>query len=220
LRHIGVLSIGAPFAATSGEYHDFYVASASVAGALIGLLFVAISVRPERMEDEQETHAHRVRAQAALTAFINALAVSLFALLPDDLLGGTAVVVSIIGLMFVGGTLLSARRTRVAGTNLVRDELFVIGQMAVFVVQLIYGVNLTVHPHDGTARQTISILVIVCMLLGIARAWELIGGPDIGLIHETGVLLRQRRGRAGSAADSSGDGPEPTSDRPPGPWSG
>ena len=37
---------------------------------------------------------------------------------------------------------------------------------------------------------TIGILVVVCFLVGIARAWELIGGPSIGIAHEVVAMVR------------------------------
>jgi hypothetical protein len=184
--------------------HDFFLGSAGVAGALIGLLFVAISVSGERLaKAEAAAQTLRIRANAALTGFINALVVSLFALVPDGGIGTTSLVVAIVGLLFVVAALLSLIRVRHLRWATGRDALFLIGQAVVFVVQLVFGIELMGRPSDSGAANGIAILVIVCFVIGISRAWELVGGPSVGIAHEVVALVRsEERARASRAADA------------------
>ena len=178
--------------------HDFFLATAGVAGALIGLLFVAISVSAERLAREAAgVQLLRIRASAALTAFTNSLAVSLFALIPGEKIGWTAVIVGAFGVLFVVASLLSLVRLHEVGWTTVRDGLFMTGLLAVFVLQVVEGADVVAHPGDAGSVDTIAILVTVCFFVGVARSWELIGGPSIGIGKEVTALVRNHGQGAG-----------------------
>ena len=181
--------------------HDFFVASGSAAGALIGLLFVVISVTSERLARAEAGAHYRIRAAAAITAFTNALAVSLFALIPVHKIGPTATAVAVVGLTFVVAALLSLIRLRQEWWGTLRDALFLIGLAVTFVIQLIEGIDVITQPGDSGAVNTIAALVIVCFLIGIARAWELIGGPSIGITREVTALVLSHQRSADYSVD-------------------
>ena len=162
-----------------------------MAGALIGLLFVAISVAPQRVTGDGADPAHRIRASAALTAFTNALSISLFALIPTVRLGGTTTVVGVVGLLFVAASLLSVVRQRRSTTIAFRDVSFLAGLLVVFVSEIIAGLHL-LEEDRTSAVSSIAILTVVCFLIGIARAWELIGASNTGLRTEVTAAIRDR----------------------------
>jgi hypothetical protein len=195
------------------DFHDFFLSSAGVAGALIGLLFVAISVAAGRLAHaEGSGQLHRIRALAALTSFLNALSVSLFALLPGEKIGLTSLIVAVVGLTFVTASLLSLIRLRQVRWPTVRDEFFLVGLAATFIYQFIAGLAVANQPGDSGSVDTIAILVIVCFLIGISRAWELIGGPSIGIRHEVVALVRSEEsakhgGAAAAGGSESADAP-------------
>jgi hypothetical protein len=176
---------------TTEAAHDFFVASASVAGALIGLLFVAISVAPERVLGPEASEVHGVRAAATLTAFSNALTVSLFALIPGFHVGGAATAVAIVGILFIARALVSVAPAWRAGRFKLTDLSFLVGQFVVFIVQLVAAIGLDGNERSEGALQTICVVVVVCFLIGIERAWELVGGPHFDFLSAFKARRRQ-----------------------------
>ncbi|MEO6858455.1 MAG: hypothetical protein ABI323_07705 [Solirubrobacteraceae bacterium] len=87
-------------------------------------------------------------------------------------------------------SLLPVRRLRRVHDIVARDVFFLVGLAVTFALQLWYALRLIATSTDRGAARGIAILVVVCFLIGIARAWELIGGPSIGLGPELAILLR------------------------------
>jgi hypothetical protein len=162
-------------------FHDFFVAAASVIGALIGLLFVAITVSQDRAAKAAAIdHRHRLRAAAAFTAFTNVLTACLFGLVPGIGFGETTTAIGSVGLAFVAGAAFTLRRYSV-GWALAQDVAFLAGLVTIFALEISVGVRLQYHPAATSALQQLATLLIVCSLLGIARAWDLVDAPRLGL---------------------------------------
>jgi uncharacterized membrane protein YhaH (DUF805 family) len=164
------------------DYHEFFIGSITVAGALIGLLFVAISVRPGHLADTGHV-ANRVRATSALLAFLDALFVSLVALKPGGSIGGTALGAGLAGAVSMLTLLVAVLRDgRKAGWWQFLNMLVLIGgQGYVYVLQAISGGRLLAGHHVVAQISLQATLMIAFFGFGVFRAWEYVGGPRTGL---------------------------------------
>ena len=188
------------------EYHDFFTAAASTSGALIGLLFVAISVSQENGERVEARLNFHTRASAALLVFSNALILSLAALVPGTSLGWWCLFGSLVILAFGLATVRSGveewRRRRgdwrpfgVAG-----------GLLAIAGFELYAGVELIGDGSNRNAIDTVNYVVIADLIGGISRSWRLVRMRDTGLISSLSILAR---GDERLATDEPGEAGEP-----------
>jgi hypothetical protein len=133
----------------------------------------------------------RGRWSGSSSSFSNALAVSLFVLIPGIGPAWPTFSVAVAGLFFVAASVLSLIRLRYQHHAGPRDVFFLVSQSVLFVVQITAGLGAVGKSNDAGDTRTIAIVVIASFLIGIARAWELIGGPEIGLFHELTLLGRR-----------------------------
>src|SRR5260370_16868487 len=127
-------------------FANFFVASDGDGAALVGLLFVAVSIAPEQTVLEGASLERRAVAISAFTALLNAFFVSLAVLIPSSNLGWSALVLSLIGLsntFMLGWNLLSQRSH---WRNLVRRVLILVVSLALYGFDLYYSMQLLQFP--------------------------------------------------------------------------
>ena len=175
------------------SFHDFFTASAGAGAALVGLLFVAISIAPERTVMRSAPLQRQVTASSTFTAMLNAFFISLVALVPGYNL---SIIVLIMGSMaFVnsvalGWYLLRERRRNAkpsAGASL-SSVLLILAGLGLYGYELAQGFQLVLHPNDiGIVHVVVGIIVAVYGL-GLARAWELLGAQRYNLLARMSAL--------------------------------
>ena len=172
-----------------GTYRDLFAAIAESAATLAGLLFVAVSVVPHRGTGSGLNVIQQVRAAAALVAFVNALAVSLFGLVPGTNVGYPAVVLGISGILFTAAGMRSILSSRSAPRQKRRQFELVILLLLIFGTEVASGFTVIADPRGSTPVQWISYALVASLFVGIARAWELVGNRDTGLAASIAVLV-------------------------------
>lgn len=174
-------------------YHTFFGGCAGVAGTLIGLLFVAISVSPHKHVGTKAPLAFQVQAGVAFTSLINALVIALAALLPGNNLGTAAVILAGAGISSTVGMTVVSLRDRPARHHL--WGLAIIPVLGVlYILQLHGGISLLLHPRNPNPVHFEALLVLIFFMIAIARAWQMIGARDTGLVAVVGDLVRERHG--------------------------
>lgn len=183
----------------TGTYRDLFVAIAGAAGALTGLLFVALSVAPRPRPGERPDIIRQVRAAAALLAFTNALAVSLFGLVPNNEIGYPAAALGVGGILFTLGGLRSILADPVARTRVPSQLSLIVLLLAAFGVEIVSGIIVAANPHQTVGIDIIGNVLVGSLLIGVARSWELVGDRDTSISASIAALAGRERHLGGAA---------------------
>lgn len=190
------------------SYDDFFSACATVAGALIGLLFVAISISPAKLSGPRAENDHQLKAAMAFSALVNTMVIALVALLPGASLSLTVIIVAAAGLSSTAGLiilLLRDTRLRVRVDQLILPAVLLV----LYGLQLANGVELGGSPRNSGQLGSLGGLCIGFFGFAIARAWAPVGARDSSLL--TAVVEMARRPSAPDAipAAQGGEGEQP-----------
>jgi hypothetical protein len=150
------------------DLHTYFATAAEVAGTLLGLLFVAISLRYDAILGQAAEREGRAIATAAFTALVNALALALLALLPNINLGIPAIVLAVLCLV---QTLRRHLGLIGSGIPAVRNLILSLGSYA---TQLVVGIILVVTTHSSASIYTLAYSLVGALAAAVLRAWELL----------------------------------------------
>jgi len=209
------------------SFRELFTAVATCAAGLTGLLFVAISVGPRESMAALPAVIRQIRAASALLAFINALAVSLFGLVSVNSAGYAAITVGVTGILFVAASVRSiVTSPEVSAEQALRQAGLIALLLAACGSELACGIGLTTKSTAVFGPTWLSYTLIALLLVGIARAWELVGNRDTGVFASLAVLtgLDHRpvkpigfgHHRADTAGDSAPSDPGPAPGDPGG----
>jgi hypothetical protein len=190
-----------------GTYRDLLAAIAGTSGALTGLLFVALSVAPRRTLLSGPPVIRQIRAAAALLAFTNALAVSLYGLIPEINVGYPAAVLGVIGVTFTAAAVRSILDSETTSRERLHQLSLVVLLLAIFGTELVGGITLVFGPANTTSIQLISYALVTSLVVGIARAWELVGERDTGITASIAALKGHPLRQDDDRDDNGGTGP-------------
>jgi hypothetical protein len=170
---------------------NYFLGSSGASAALIGLLFVAVSIAPERVFGEKAHAEQRAVAVSAFLALLNAFFVSLVALIPTTNIGYVALVMAVTSLISTAriGRGLWDERHEGRAPGIHRLTLLG-GSLVIYGMEIGLAVALIGAPHHTGYVYGLAYLLLGAYGLGIGRAWELLGARNEGLF----TLLHHVRG--------------------------
>ncbi len=146
----------------------YFTTSAQIAGSLIGLLFVSISLRYDAILGRSAEFHSRAIASAAFIGLFNVLTISLWALVPGTGLG-YPVVVS--GAVCLAHTL----RLHIGKLGAIDFSLasFLLS-LAVYLAQIVEGIWLIARPGEQEIVFILAYTLYGATALSLRRAWTLL----------------------------------------------
>jgi len=171
------------------SFETFFLASAGTGGAFVGLLFVAISIGPQRtFGDLAVMGALRQHlAEATFLTLANGFVVSSIALIPGVDVGWFALAGGVWGMTAAAYLARSFAHFHRHGTthrrpwlHQLRAASLSLVATAVYAIEGLFGVRLILEPGSASAFRGLALVIIGLYALAILRAWTLLGDPQHG----------------------------------------
>ena len=162
------------------QFTNFFLASSGAAAALVGLLFVAISVAPEHIVQANAPIERQAMAASSFTALLNAFFISLGALIPLNI-GTLTLIMSVLGIINSSVLAWNLLNKRGRWQNVVRRVYLILVSFIIYGYELYYAILIILEPNNVGNIYMLAGLLLGVYGIGLTRAWQLLGARRYGL---------------------------------------
>lgn len=156
------------------DFQPFFSSSVAASAALIGLLFVAVSIAPERVFGPEAEAARQAQALSAFSALANIFFISLTSLIPGVVFGLVVTIVAIPAMVQTVALLLLVPHWRSAGI-VWRGVFLFLASAVIYSYEFAIGVQMWRTPTNVGLLVNLLLLIVGAYAIGLGRAWELLG---------------------------------------------
>jgi hypothetical protein len=154
------------------EVHDFFVASVGAAAAFIGLLFVAVTLAPDRIFGPDAPSWRRADATRAFVALGNIFLISLAALIPRV---GLEIMLAV---SLVSVLQLCREAVRAARRHPLAEVLRTFGLLSLLIYLFEFGTILQAMKTGGSLEGLLGI-IFGLFSYALATSWNLLGAKEL-----------------------------------------
>ena len=180
-----------------GALTNFFIASVGAGAALLGLLFVSVSISPEEKISANASIEKRIGAYGALASLTNAFTISLVALIP----GTFGIFVLIFSVATFAVTLqngVELLQPHEEPSKLARRLTLTLLSLFAYIAEGYSAVRLISNPRDSSPVYALATLLVIVYVLSVVRAWELLGGMRRSPAHLLTTHLKDRTSSPGA----------------------
>ena len=176
-------------------YHDFFMASVGASAALVGLLFVAVSVFPDRIVGPKADSERQAEAANAFSALLNAFFISLGALIPGLVISALVLVMGAFSLLNTSSLIVAIWRSyRAKAGGLWSHERIssiglILGSLYIYGAEVWWGIE-TINGQSDVTVAFVTLLLLFSYGLALVRAWALLGARRNSIGDLVGSLLQ------------------------------
>ena len=187
------------------EFANFFIAAAGAGGALIGLLFVSVSIAPHRTVQASAPIEARVMSSSAFTALLNGFLIALGATLPHWNIGLIVVVMSLLGISHSLNQVWSMLKPWPSWQNVLRRLWLTVLSLYIYGYELVLAIQLLlISPTHSYLISTLGTLIISIYAIALLRAWLLLGVQRTGLLAWMNPLYEINKGSPTEKGESTG----------------
>jgi hypothetical protein len=154
-----------------GGIVGYFAATDAAAGALIGLLFVAISLHPDLIFGDHAAPRTRRLAESSFTGLVNTFFLSLVALIPQTNLGYPAAILAALSFY--------TTLTRHLRTEKTSQLTVLLSTFAIYLLEFGLGIAAIIVPSNVNLVYLLGYVVIAALSVALSRAWALLAGRDM-----------------------------------------